>query len=303
MTIEEMNLRIDGRLLRIGRLEGDGYQFLQDPDAAVASLRRSGARPDLFTFTQNLANLSPAYDYPMEWDNFAALPVSTFDHWWTTQINGKTRNMVRKAEKKGVIVREVPFDDDLVAGICDVYNESPTRQGKAFRHYGKDRETIRRMSATFLDRSTFIGAFLDDRLVGFVKLVSDELGTQAGLMHIVAMMQHRDKSPTNALIAQAVRSCADRGIAHLVYSKFSYGRKERDSLADFKEYNGFRKVEVPRYYVPLTFAGRAALTLGLHHRLAERVPEPVLARFRRARKWLTTHATESWAPNPRASEP
>jgi hypothetical protein len=293
MKIEGKDLRIDGRLVRIGRLEGDGYEFLENPEEAVESVRQSGAGIDLFTFTQNLADTSPRHPYPMEWDNFAVLRVTAFDHWWDTQINGKTRNMVRRAEKKGIVVREVPFDDDAVRGIAEIYNESPMRQGKRFRHYGKDLETIRRMSATFLDRSIFIGAFFEERMIGFVKLVSDEAGVQAGLMHIVAMMQHRDKSPTNALIAQAVRTCADRKIPNLVYSKFAYGRKERDSLSDFKENNGFTRVDLPRYYVPLTLTGRAALMLRLHHQLTDYLPESLLATLRQLRRaWNAAHVRD-----------
>ena len=102
------------------------------------ALRQSGTRVDLLTFTQQLPDVTPLYAYPLEWDNLAALPVSTFDHWWTRQINGKTRNMVRRAEK-GLIVREVPFDDSLVRGIREIYNECPIRQGRPFWHYGKDR--------------------------------------------------------------------------------------------------------------------------------------------------------------------
>src|SRR5439155_6343426 len=113
-----------------------------------------------------------------------------------------------RAEKKGVSVLEAPFDDALVQGISAIYNECPVRQGRPFRHYGKDIETVRKEEATFLDRSIFIGAFLGDRLIGFVKLVTDESRTQAGLMNIVSMVQHRDKAPTNALITQAIRSCA-----------------------------------------------------------------------------------------------
>jgi hypothetical protein len=232
---------------------------------------------------QKLSDTTPKYSFPMEWDNLAAVPVSSYDDWWTKQINGKTRNMVRRADKKGVTVKEVPFDDDLVRGISAIYNEVPTRQGKPFAHYGKDVETVRRISATFLDRSVFVGAFLDNQLIGFAKLVSDERREQAALMHIVSMMEHRDKAPTNALIAQAVRTCDDRGIRHLVYSNFTYGNKQRDSLSDFKENNGFQRIDVPRYYAPLTVAGRAAIRLGLHHRFTERIPEPVLVKLREFR--------------------
>ncbi len=283
MQVCGKDTQVEGRLIRIARLAAEGFEFLEDPEAALDALRESGVRIDLFTFTQNLAHTSPKYSYPMEWDNVAALPVSTFDHWWTQQINGKTRNMVRKAEKKGIAVREVPFDSALVQGISAIYNESPIRQGKPFWHYGKDLETVRRENGTFLDRSVFIGAFLEGSLVGFAKLVSDEEQGQAGLMQIVSMIEHRDKAPTNALIAQAVRSCAERGIPYLVYAKFSYWKKQQDSLAEFKHHNGFQRVDLPRYYIPLTLAGRAALRLGLHHRLAERVPEPVLAQLRKLR--------------------
>ena len=98
-----------------------------------------------------------------------------------------------------MVVREVPFDDAFVRGISAIYNESPIRQGKPFWHYGKDFEAVRRMNGTFMDRSIFIGAFFQDSLIGFVKLVSDEDRGQAGLMQIVSMIQHRDKAPTNAL--------------------------------------------------------------------------------------------------------
>ena len=103
-------------------------------------------------------------------------------------------------------------------------------------------------------------------------------------MNIVAMVKHRDKAPTNALIAHAVRACADRGISYLVYQSFAYGKKQRDSLSDFKENNGFARIDVPRYYVPLTGLGRIGVRLGLHHKLADRFPESVTARLRDLRK-------------------
>jgi hypothetical protein len=209
--------------------------------------------------------------------------VSTFDDWLKLQIDSKVRNMIRKAAKSGVVVREVPFDDALIQWISAIYNETPIRQGRRFAHYGENLETLHRMKATFLDRSIFIGAFFEENLIGFAKLVSDEDGSQAGLMHILSMIRHRDKAPTNALIAQAVKTCAERGIPYLWYAKFSYGKKQRDSLADFKRHNGFQRIDLPRYYVPLTFAGRVALRLGLHHGIADWIPEPLGATYRRIR--------------------
>jgi hypothetical protein len=151
-------------------------------------------------------------------------------------------------------------------------------------HYGKGIEEVRKHAATFLDSSVFIGAFLESRMIGFIKLTFDETRNQAGLMHIVSMVKHRDKAPTNALIAQAVRSCAARHIPDLVYSNFAYGKKQESSLSDFKERSGFRRIDLPRYYIPLTRTGRIAFRLGLHHRFVDRLPGPFAIKLRDLRK-------------------
>jgi hypothetical protein len=280
-------IRERGTLIRTAFLEGEGFAFLDDPEAALEPLRKS-KRFDLFTFKQRLSDTSPEYDYPMESDNMAVINVSTYDHWLTKQINSKVRNMIRKSEKNGVVVRELSFDDDLLRGIQGVYDSTPVRQGKRFRHYRLDLETLRRMKSTWLDRAVFIGAFFEGSMIGFIKLVADERWSQAGLMHIMSMPQHRDKAPTNALVAQAVRSCAARSVAYLFYDNFAYGKKEESSLADFKRHNGFQKVDVPRYYIPLTPVGRMAIRLGLHRGPLEWIPAPVGATYRKIRKlWYT----------------
>jgi hypothetical protein len=285
MELEGRNVVVQGGLSRVAHVDGDGYKFLADPLSAIATLRHS-KRADLFTFLQKLPETSPQHSYPFELDNLAVLPISTFDHWWTRQVDTKTRNMVRRAEKKGASVREVTFDADLVRGIWEIYNESPVRQGKPFPHYGKDLETVWKMSATFLDSSIFIGAFLGEQLIGFVKLTVDESQSQAGVMHILSLIQHRDKAPTNALIAEAVKSCAKRGIPNLVYANFAYGKKAQSSLSDFKKNNGFQRVDLPRYFVPLNRWGALAFRLGLHRRFSEHVPEPVAATLRELRnRW------------------
>jgi hypothetical protein len=278
-----LDIRIEGRLLRIGRLERERYEGLVDPEAVLDGLRRCGRRIDLFTFMQRLPETKPKYSYPMEWDNLAVLPISTFDHWWKKQVDNKTRNMVRKAHKNGVSLRGVPFGDALVTGIWEIYNETPYRQGKRFPHYGKDIAAVHKEEATHLDHSIFIGAFLGEEMIGFIKLVEDDTRTEATLINIISLIRRRDKAPTNALIAEAVRACAERGIPYLVYSKFAYGKRQRDTLSDFKHNNGFKRIDLPRYFVPLTFFGRAAFRLGLHHRFYDRVPGPMASKFRELR--------------------
>src|SRR3984957_12086612 len=214
-------IRVQGRVVRIARPLGDRYRFLDDPAPIIDGLRKCGERVDLFSFAQRLPESAPKFSYLVEWGNLAVLPVSTFEHWWTKQIGFKARNKAKQAEKNGVVLREVPFDDSLVTGIHEIYNESPIRQMRRYPHYGKNLETVYREEATFLDSSVFIGAYLDESLIGFIKLVHDETKTQAGLMNIVSMIKHRDKAPTNALVAHAVRACANRNIPYLVYSNFA----------------------------------------------------------------------------------
>ncbi len=278
---KEINIR--GHLIRIASPDSDQFELLNDPEAMLDGLRKCGIRIDLFSFMQIMPETSPKFAYPTEWDNFAVLPVTTFDQWWKRQAHQSVRTKVKKAEKQGIEVREVPFDDVLVQGIWEIYNECPVRQGRPFWHYGKDLETVRKITATFLDRSIFIGAFFEGRLVGFVKLLINRSQFVASTMQVISKIQLRDKAPTNALIAQLVRSCADREIRHLTYGKFSYGRKQRDSLSDFKQYNGFQRIEVPRYFVPMTRTGRLAFRLGLHHGIVDYLPEPVVAKLRELR--------------------
>jgi hypothetical protein len=280
VRVGDREVRVEGRLLRFAQPHGDRYRFLDDPLAVVNGLRQCGTRIDLFSFAQRLPETKPIHPFPMEWDNYAVLPISTFDNWWTKQIGFKARNKAKQAEKKGVSLSEVPFDDALVRGIWAIYNECPIRQRRRFPHYGKSVEMVHRDEATFLANSVFIGAYFEEKLVGFIKIVIDETGTQAGLMNIVSMIRHRDKAPQNALVAHAVRACASRGVQFLVYSRFAYGKKQKDSLSDFKERNGFKRVDVPRYHVPLTPMGWLALRMGLHRHLGERIPESVAAKLR-----------------------
>jgi hypothetical protein len=288
LTVCGKEVKVRGRFIRVASLDGEKYVFPHDPEAMRQGLMKIGTRIDLFTFLQRLPETSPQHPYPVESDNLAVLSISTFEHWWNKQLRSYPRNRARQAEKKGVVLREVPLNDDLLKGICDIYNESPVRQGKRFPHYGMTMEKARAYAATFPGHSVWIGAFLGDQMIGFVKLVMDETRTQACMVHILSMVQHKDKAPTNALIAQAVKSCANRAIPYLVYENFTYGKKEGDSLSHFKEVNGFQRVDLPRYYVPLTSLGELALRYNLHRRIVDHFPAPLLAKIRELRtSWYT----------------
>jgi hypothetical protein len=285
LNIGGKEIWVEGRLLRVAHLDGESYTFPSNVEETLAGLRDSRERIDVFTFLQHPPRREPEYSFPMEWDNLAVLSISTFDNWWNHQIKSGIRTLARRAEKKGVSVSEIPFGDALLHGIVEIHNESSIRRGRRFPHYGMDIEAARKYAGTFLDRSFFIGALLGDKVIGFAKLTVDETGTNACFVNILSMLRHRDTLPNNAMIAQAVRSCSARGISYLVYGPLAYGNKQ-DGLSKFKEVNGFRRMDLPRYYVPLTTFGSFALSVGLHHRLADYCPEFIMVNYREIRaRW------------------
>src|SRR5207247_2863912 len=136
------------------------------------------------------------------------------------------RKDVRRSAKRGCVVTVTEFNAELVRGIVEIYSESPIRQGKAFSHYRKDFDAVQREHSTFLERSTFIGAYYKDELIGFMKIVF--VGKVAAMMQFLSKISHYDKRPANALIAKAVEHCAREGMSYLTYGKYR-GRKKGTS--------------------------------------------------------------------------
>jgi hypothetical protein len=258
-------LIISGRLLRIAQPHAETFDPLEDPELFLSSLRENEVTADLFTFAQRVTEPIPQFSYFRHHESEAVLPIETYEKWWKQTVNDKTRNMVRKAGKKGVVIEVAEYTDDLVLGIKEVYDECPVRQGKKSRHYGKSFEQIKTEHGTFLDRSEFIAARFQDRLIGFAKVVFAR--DFASIMNLIALVGERDKAPTNALLAKAVERCASRGINLLHYGVWS-----RRGFGDFKLHHGFVCREIPRYYIPLSTKGALALQLGLHRPVTGRLP-------------------------------
>lgn len=253
-------------------IEGEG---VRDPQAYICDLRGK-SRADIFTFARPLPHSEPCHPFHFEWDNVAVTKIGAFSEWWE-QLPQETRKNVRRAHRRGVTVSRVVFDAQLVRGISRIYNETPIRQGRKFWHYGKSLDQVQAENATYLDRSEFIGAFVDGELIGFIKFVL--VNNVARIMQIVSLEAHTDKRPTNALLAKAIEVCCERGVSHLVYGKYVYGKKENSPVTEFKRRNGFERFSFPRYYVPLTAVGTMAIRCRLHQGLAQFVPEKITSLF------------------------
>jgi hypothetical protein len=250
-------------------------ELVRDPESFAAELKQARLNADIFTFAQRPPEVAPKYDYHFEWDNWAVIPITCFKDWWDGRLPQEARKNVRRATKRGVIVKTVAFDDDLVRGIQEIYNETPVRQGRKFWHYGKDFATVKLENATYLDRSEFIGAYVGTELAGFIKIIY--AGPFAALIQIIAKNAHHDKRPMNAMLAKAVELCEAHGASYLVYGKYIYDGREDSPLTEFKRRNGFEEIKFPRYFVPLTTKGRLAIKLGLHLGIRNVIPAPVVS--------------------------
>jgi hypothetical protein len=294
-NVEEAEIRISGKTLYVPSTEICGRTIIvtgkwirtaqvkdeelvegvpvEDPESFITKLKESELKADVFTFAQRPPEIIPKYDYHFEWDNWAAVPTTCFKDWWEKRLPQESRKNVRRAAKRGVVVRVIPFDDELVRGIQGIYNETPVRQGKPFWHFGKDFDTVKRQIANYPGRSEFVGAFLNEELIGFIKVIY--VDCIAVLVQILSKNEHHDKRPMNALLAHSVELCERKGISPLIYGKYTYGTKRSSSLTEFKRRNGFEEVRFPRYFVPLNTKGKFAIRSGLHLEVANLIPGPV----------------------------
>jgi len=287
------NVVVTGKRIRTAQVKDEEVVegiSVPDPELFLSQLQQSNLHADVFTFMQRPPEVTPKYNYHIEWGNWAVASTISFKHWWE-KLPQVTRKNVRRAGRRGVLVKIVPLDDNLVNGVQKIYNETPVRGGRFFWHYGKDAETIRQGLATYKGRSDFIGAYSEGELIGFIKMVyADDI---AKLFHVIAMNAYYDKRPMNALIAKAVEVCEKKGISYLVYNRFIYGNNDQNSFVEFKRRNGFEQVNFPRYYIPLTPRGRVFVRLRLYREFSSFVPKPLLQPLLDLREWYCNAVSSS----------
>jgi hypothetical protein len=275
--LDSLLIRMRG-LVKIAKFP-EQFEYVKDHAASARFLDKLADRDvDLFTFVERKW-CCPLTNPPSSWlreeDNVGLLKVPPYEE-WLNAVGKKTRNMIRKAEKSGVTIQVVQPTEEFAEGICKIYNETPIRQGRAFRHYGWTMVDVRNVIEN-TPSSTFIGAYFEGELVGFVQLVK---GNQVAVMtQILSMQKHWDKAINNALIAKSVETCGQNGDPWLIYGRMG----NHPSLDGFKESNGFSKCTLTRYNVPLTAKGSVVCKLGLHREAKDALPiwlkNPLLPAF------------------------
>jgi len=284
IRVDDLVVAVTGSAIKTGGIEGEAWldpRQLDSPELIIEALRRKKAPLDLFRFSQRLPDTEPKYSYPHEWEDVAAIPLTTYEDWWENRASQVTRKNVRRSVKRGVEIRPVEFDDRLIEAIVAINNDAPFRTGRRFWHYGKDFAAVKKDYSTFLDRSGFFGAFYGGEIIGFLRLIYQ--GEVTSIMQLLSMKSHSDKRPSNALVARAVEHCVGRGNRFLVYGQFIYDGFEDSPLTEFKRRNGFEQYFVPAYYVPFTLKGRCAIKLHIHTGFRRLIPTGVKKTLRKAR--------------------
>lgn len=277
MSFDGLTVIVSGRWIKRAAIKDEAWladDVIGNPDGIIAKLKTGALRADVLTFSQKLPSTAPRYRYPFVWSNVAAIPLTSYTDWWEKRLPQVARKNVRRAEKRGITVRKVAFNDALIEEIVAINNETPIRQGRPFWHYGKSFDAVKRDYSDFEDRSEYLGAYYQDELVGFMRLVY--IGKTASILQLLCKNKHYDKRPANALIAKAVGLCIEKGFSHLSYGQFVYGGNSNSMLTDFKRRNGFEQVLIPTYHVPLTVKGWIYLKSGMHLGIKRLIPKPLL---------------------------
>jgi hypothetical protein len=279
LQIDDNIIIVKGKWLKTAVIEAEEWleTEIDSPESCIRKLKEHGSgklRADIFAFSQKIPDSVPRYSYPLNYDSYAFVHVTSFDEWWT-KLPQESRKNVRRSQKRGVTVSVRVMDDRLVQDLVGLNNDSPIRQGKRFTHYGKSFDQVKKDQMSFLDRSDYICAYAGDELIGVLKLVYR--GESASILTLLSKASHADKRPSNALLAKAVELCEAKGILYLIYGKLNYGNKRNSSLRDFKIRHGFKEILMPRYHVPLTLWGALCVKSGLHSGPLGVLPPSVIA--------------------------
>lgn len=266
LEVDGKTITITGNWLKIAAVHDEDWMQtdIGDPERCLSEIKKlhSGAsRADIFTFTQKVPAAAPKYSYPFESESIAVAHIPSFKEWWE-KLPQESRKNTRRAQKRGVTVKVLEFNDELIHGIMEVNNDSAVRQGRAFTHFGKSFDQVKRDHSAFLDRCDFICAYMENEFIGFLKIIYR--GEIASILQLLPKLKHSDKRPANAMLTKAVELCEAKGIKYLTYGLFNYGNKKESSIREFKERNGFEEMLIPRYYVPLTLKGKLGMKLNLH---------------------------------------
>lgn len=247
------------------------YEPLASADLPAARPRHPG-KADVFTYLCpdfRSHKLFPLPSGRLTYDKVAVLEVSTHAA-YLAALSPKRRKWVRRAERD-LTVGEEPW---LAAArtVHTVFNETPTRQGARFPHYGAPFQQVvngMRNGGIWIVARHRGPVDIDATGIGFAHLVGH--GATCMLEQLLSLATCRDLNPNDALVSEAVAWCERKGWPYLTYGRMGTGT--HPTLDQFKAHHGFRPVECRRCTVGLTAIGRLAVKLHLDLPVQDIVPD------------------------------
>ncbi|RLG61333.1 hypothetical protein DRN86_00110 [Candidatus Geothermarchaeota archaeon] len=159
----KFEIRVKYGFLREARLSNEILFNALPREEDLVMLFRHGV--DVYSFPvrtflgESMRSLNFKEEAVMWLDNVALLRLESYEDWWK-KIGKKTRNMVRKSERQGVSVRVIDRStDEIVEGLWRIYNETPIRQDRWFKGYGKPKEHFKQWRPPDPNVAEVLGTF------------------------------------------------------------------------------------------------------------------------------------------------
>ena len=81
MQVDNHEIISRGKLVKIIQFKEEWDIDVDDPERVISKLKASNIKADIFTFMQRLPESKPKFNYYMEWDSVAAIPITTYENW------------------------------------------------------------------------------------------------------------------------------------------------------------------------------------------------------------------------------
>jgi hypothetical protein len=186
-----------------------------------------------------------------------------FEDIWVNEFSKHARNRTRKAEKRGVSVREIEVLEEWTPAMYLCNMSSFYRQKRYPRYPHSDKDAFMAYlnwhKKVLGENCRIYGAFFRGRLIAYA--VTLEFNSLIVISLLMSLSEFLSKCPNDALLRFLVDHACRDGFEWMCYSfdRTSYSSERRSlhsSLRRFKFEHGFEEQPMKIYFLGLTGAGR-----------------------------------------------
>ncbi len=181
-----------------------------------------------------------------------------YNYIWRRKFNKKARNLARKFRKLGGAVRSVCNPIKLIDDIMECNLSNPFRQGRYLPQSYLDRAlVIKGLKSRFYNERFhhFIGAFLDDKLVGYSYL--SILNGYGYISRFLVHENYKGYGVSEGLMASIIKFLCDHGVEKVQYGYWD--PKSAPGVDHFLKQHGFEDGPELAVFIPFTTKGFSML--------------------------------------------